>query len=97
MNVRFGVHTGLQHTSIGELRQWWPRIADFEHLKELKIGPALVIQGNDFSIQDRGPHRQFSHRFPDLRKTPGEILPIARVQLDIFAILDGQCAVAIEL
>jgi F420-dependent oxidoreductase-like protein len=26
MNVRFGVHTGLQHTSIGELRELWTRI-----------------------------------------------------------------------
>ena len=26
MNVRFGVHTGLQHTSIAELRELWARI-----------------------------------------------------------------------
>jgi F420-dependent oxidoreductase-like protein len=26
MEVRFGVHTGLQHTSIAELRELWPRI-----------------------------------------------------------------------
>jgi F420-dependent oxidoreductase-like protein len=26
MNVKFGVHTGLQHTSIAELRELWPRI-----------------------------------------------------------------------
>ena len=26
MDVRFGVHTGLQHTSIAELRELWPRI-----------------------------------------------------------------------
>jgi alkanesulfonate monooxygenase SsuD/methylene tetrahydromethanopterin reductase-like flavin-dependent oxidoreductase (luciferase family) len=26
MDVRFGVHTGLQHTTIAELRELWPRI-----------------------------------------------------------------------
>jgi hypothetical protein len=26
MSVRFGVHTGLQHTSIPELRELWARI-----------------------------------------------------------------------
>ena len=26
MNVKFGVHTGLQHTSIDDLRELWTRI-----------------------------------------------------------------------
>ena len=29
MDVRFGVHAGLQHTSIAELRELWARIEAF--------------------------------------------------------------------
>ena len=56
MDVRFGVHTGLQHTSIAELRDLWARIEDARLRLDLDLGPLLRGRRHRRPALPRGDH-----------------------------------------